>query len=281
MAGLIGSVAVIAALTACTTPTDATEGTDLSAALVSTPAIATAGTLSVCVSASNGNPPNYFVDESNEVQGLEVEMAQYVADYLGLQYRAHDVPFASIIPSLQAAQCDVIMSSLYIKPERAEVVDFVPYLSQSTAIGVRKGNPDDITGLDDSVCGLNVGAQTGTTANLTAVTVSEACVAAGKPAVLISETDAATTSAQLLISGQIDVWAATSPGIDYYHQQSDEGFDLAGEPIGVVNVGAGTLKGNDELHAAIDDAFTEMRADGSYDAFLQQWGQERAAYIAE
>ena len=133
---------------------------------VTTPAIATPGQLTVCTALSTGNPPTYYTDSENKPVGAEIEMADWVAKDLGLDVKIVDVAFASIIPSLQADKCDVIMASLYIKPERAEIVDFVPYLMSGSAVAAPKGNPKNITGMDDTLCGLKISAAVGKTATL-------------------------------------------------------------------------------------------------------------------
>jgi polar amino acid transport system substrate-binding protein len=55
--------------------------------------------------------------------------------------------FATVIPTLQAKQCDVIMAQLYIEPEREAVVDFVQYAYSGTGIAVSKEKPAAVTGL--------------------------------------------------------------------------------------------------------------------------------------
>ena len=50
-------------------------------------------------------------------------------------------------------------------------------------------------------------------------------------------------------------------------------IQMAGQPFGTIKIGAATLKGNAELHNAIQDALNQVEADGSYDKILAQWGQ--------
>ena len=52
---------------------------------------------------------------------------------------------------------------MYIKPEREEVANFVPYLQSGSAVLVTRDNPEGITGFDDSLCGTKVIAITGAT----------------------------------------------------------------------------------------------------------------------
>jgi polar amino acid transport system substrate-binding protein len=269
----------VIALAACTSGSAAEPPVEgAGTGKVTAPAIAQNGQLTVCTALSFGTPPNFYFDESHEPKGLEVEMATFVAGHLGLKANIVETAFASLIPTLQAGQCDVIMSSLYIKPEREEVVDFVPYLVQGSAVAVPTGNPDSITGMDDSLCGRNVVAVVGTTAALNSKQQSEKCGAEGKKPVTLSEIDTAAAGAQMVSTGQMDAYAGTSPTVLYYQRESGGSFEVAGEPYGLVDVGAAVKKGNQELHTAIDEAFAEMRKTGTYDQILAKWGQQDMAY---
>lgn len=273
------SSSAVLALAACA-PGVAVEttGEPVKEATVSSPAIDSSGTLTVCTALSFGTPPNYYFDENHEPKGLEVEMATYVAEHLGLKVNVLETAFASLIPTLQAGQCDVIMSSLYIKPERLEVVDFVPYLVQGSAVAVPTGNPKSITGMDDSLCGQNVVAVVGTTAALNSKQQSEKCIAAGKKAVSLSELDTAAAGAQMVSTGQMDAYAGTSPTVLYYQRESGGSFEIAGESYGLIDVGAAVEKGNQTLLTAVDEAFSEMRSSGTYEEILAKWGQQDMAY---
>jgi polar amino acid transport system substrate-binding protein len=55
--------------------------------------------------------------------------------------------FATVIPTLQAKQSDVIMAQLYIEPEGEAVVDFVPYVYSGAGVAVSKEKPAAVTGL--------------------------------------------------------------------------------------------------------------------------------------
>lgn len=274
------SCLTITALAACT-PGSAAESPAGSAGteqLVKAPAIHRNGELTVCTALSFGTPPNFYFDKNHEPKGLEVEMATYVASYLGLKANIVDTAFASLIPTLQAGHCDVIMSSLYIKPERKKVVDFVPYLVQGSAIAVPKGNPKAITGMDASLCGRNVVAVVGTTAALNSKQQSEKCGTEGKKPVTLSEVDTAAAGAQMVSTGQMDAYAGTSPTVLYYQRESGGSFEVAGKPYGLIDVGAAVEKGNQKLHTAIDKAFVDMRKTGTYDQILAKWGQQDMAY---
>jgi polar amino acid transport system substrate-binding protein len=244
---------------------------------VSTPAIMSAGNLKVCTALSTGNPPTYYFEANQKPAGAEVDLADAVGSHLGLKVDFFDVAFASIIPALQGGQCDVIMSSLYIKPAREKVVDFVPYLMSGSAIAVAKGNPKRVAGMDDSVCGLRMTATVGKTAALLATAQQAKCKADGKPALRLTQVDSTTAGVQQVMTGQADAYAGESPVVLYYQQKQPGTFAMAGKPFGAIKVGAAVKKGNKTLQSALTKAFGEIKADGEYTKILKKWSLSELA----
>jgi polar amino acid transport system substrate-binding protein len=241
-------------------------------AKVAPPVILQAGTLKVCAP-NDSTPPGAFRDASGQLSGSEVDLARAVAAKMGLQAQFVESGFAALIPTLQAKQCDVIMGTLYVKPEREKVVDFVPYLYSGTGIAVSKDDPADITGLNDSLCGKKVMVAVATTAEELAQEQSGKCTAAGKPAVDISRNSHSDVAVQQVQNGQVDAYMDTAETLGHFASQTGARIQLAGEPFGTIKIGAATLKGDSQLHDAIQTALQEVQADGSYDKILAQWGQ--------
>ena len=270
---IAASVASIAALvlSGCSSSPESAP-TSGSPAKVAPPAIISAGTLKVCAP-NDGTPPSVYHDATGNLVGSEVDLANALANKLGLQPQMVQSGFAAVIPTLQAHQCDVIMATLYIKPEREQVVDFVPYLYSGTAVAVSKEHPAAITGMDDSLCGKKVMVAIGTTAEALSQEQSEKCSAAGKQPVDINRNNQAAVSIQQVQNGQMDAYLDTAETIGYYATKTGAQIQLAGAPFGTIKVGAATLKGNTELHNAIQQALDELVSDGTYSEILAQWGQ--------
>ena len=252
-------------------PEPSSEGKAEGSASVAPPTIIKEGKLTVC---TGDTPPNIFYDENNELQGVEIDIAKALADQLGLAPAFEEYAFSGLIPALQAKQCDVIMGSLYIKPEREEIANFVPYLYSGTGVGVNEKNPKKITGFDDSLCGANVVAITGATGGNGAEELSKKCEADGKPALEITLVDEGTSAVQQVIAGQVDAFIDTSEIMSFYEEQSGGTFRMVGEPTDKIRIGAATLKDNAELNTALDEAFKTLVDDGSYLAILEEWGVE-------
>jgi polar amino acid transport system substrate-binding protein len=271
LASVIAGAAVLA-LSGCSSSPGESISTPTGPAKVAPPAILQAGTLKICAP-NDGTPPSVYHDETGALVGSEVDLGKALAAQLVLKPEYVQSAFAAVIPTLQAKQCDVIMAQLYIKPEREKVVDFVPYLYSGTGIAVSKERPADITGMDDSLCGKKVMVAVGTTAESLSQEQSDKCTAAGKPSIDINRNNHADVSIQQVQNGQVDAYLDTAETLGYYATKTGAQIQMAGQPFGTIKIGAATLKGNAELHNAIQQALNEIEGNGTYAKIIAEWGQ--------
>ncbi|GAB3062167.1 ABC transporter substrate-binding protein [Sediminivirga luteola] len=264
--GAAAALASLAALGACGGGAAGEEGSEEGLSLVRD------GALTIC--ANLATPPNIFTDEAGEPQGAEVDIAEAMAENLGLEPDFREFNFSGLIPALQGGQCDVIISSLYIRPEREEIADFVPYLLSGSAVAVSEENPAGITGYDDTLCGVRALGITGATGAGLLEEKSEECEAEGKPGIDITLTDRAADGLQQVIAGQQDAMLDTAELAGYFEMQSEGAFQLVGEPFGEIEIGAATLKGVEGVHEALMGAFEETVESGRYAEILAEWGLE-------
>lgn len=272
-AALAVAAGLALSLTACGTSssdeagsTSGSSGSDLAP-----PVIIKDGKLTVC---TGDSPPNIFYDENNELQGVEIDIAKALAEQTDLTLELGEYAFAGLIPALQAKQCDVIMGSLYIKPEREEVANFVPYLYSGTAVAVNTENPKRVTGFDESLCGTSIVAINGATGAVAAQEKSDECAADGDKAINITLVDEGTNALQQVLAGQADAFIDTSEIVNFYAKESDGELEMAGEPFGKIQIGAATLKSNTALGERLQSAFDTLVEDGTYADILAEWGAE-------
>src|SRR5690625_4326150 len=93
-------------------------------------------------------PPYIYMDEG-EPAGFEVEFMNSVAAHMGLEPQYVDTRFAQLIVGIRSNRFDVIASLLYITPERAEVIDFVPHTQTGSSILTAIDFPEDPKGPND------------------------------------------------------------------------------------------------------------------------------------
>lgn len=239
------------------------------AANVAPPANLThAGKLTFC--AEFGNPPLGFYDESQVLTGFEIEMGGEIAKLMGLQAEWKEVAFSAIIPALMAKQCDAILSQLFDKPERREVVDFIDYMYSSQSLLVAKGNPKNIKGLE-GLSGLKVSVGNGTTIQTLMDAQNKLFKDAGKPEVNVVVFPKDSDARQALQSAQVDAYGTTLETAAFFFHKAGQIFDVAGEPFNKIKTGMAIRKGETETHDAVQKAFDSMKEDGTYRKLLEKW----------
>ena len=128
-------------------------------------------------------PIEFYKENTQEPQGLDVDLARALGDKLGMTVTfVNDTDFAGIIGALRTGRFDIVMSAMNDTAERrGKGVDFIDYFRAGSAILVQKGNPRQVKGLDD-LCGTTVAVQKGTTQDTDILTAQEAkCRTAGRP----------------------------------------------------------------------------------------------------
>jgi polar amino acid transport system substrate-binding protein len=226
-------------------------------------------------------PIEFFKEGTQEVQGVDYDLAQAIGRNLGVKMTfVNDTDFAGIIGALRAGRFDIIMSSMNDTAERrGKGVDFIDYFSAGSSILVKKGNPQHIQKLDD-LCGNPVAVQKGTTQDTDILTPQEAtCRAAGKPiSVLRFEKD--PDALQQVKNGRAVADLEDFPVAAYNAQTSGGGadFEVAGSQVGSVgSYGIAVLHSNRQLRDRLQGALRAIIADGTYDQVLAKWNVSAGA----
>ena len=107
-----------------------------------------------------------YPDESGEMiyGGIDVSVAQYVADEMGLTLQVENMSFDNLLTSLDKGDFDMVLAAMEATPDRLENADFSdPYYTDvPPALLVKAANADQYKTLAD-LNGKSVGAQTATT----------------------------------------------------------------------------------------------------------------------
>ena len=88
-------------------------------------------------------PPFETIGRGNNPEGISVDVALALGEFLGREVEIVNTGFGSLIPALNIGDIDIIIASMSITPERAEVVDFSnPYFYFKVISLVNKGFAD-------------------------------------------------------------------------------------------------------------------------------------------
>jgi polar amino acid transport system substrate-binding protein len=230
----------------------------------------TSGTLTV--GSDTTYPPQEYIDTAtNHATGFDVDLITAIGQRMGLQTNVVTTSFDTIINSLIAKRFDVVISAVSVTPDRQKKVDFVPYFNAGESLLVKIGNPLNIKSTAD-LCGKMVGVQNGTIEQTDLNTANTACKNAGKPAIEITALTNQTDVIQLLASGRVVATYQDSPVTDYFNKQHPGQFAVGGSVVNAGIEGIVVRKGDTAMFNAIQTAYNQLKADGTYNSLIQKWG---------
>lgn len=234
-------------------------------------ALAERGYITYC--ATLDNPPRAFFDTQVRPTGFEVDLGEAIAERMGLRVEWTQLRFVGLIPALQAGQCDALMQELFIRAERLEIIDMIPFSNTGQRLVSRVGddaNPADL----EALSGVKLGVPNGTTIHNLAEEANGRLRDGGQPEIDLVVLPTTTDTFRLLATGQLDMVGTTMTAAAYYVGLQSDQFRFAGEPFGLIGTGIGINKGNDELTAAMTAAFQAVKADGTYAALIEKYNMQ-------
>ncbi len=93
-------------------------------------------------------PPFEFQTNKGELQGFDVDLMNAIARESGFKITYQNLPFAGMIPALQARTIDAAVAAMTITEERNKTVSFSrPYFRSGLAIAIRSDDKS-ITGFE-------------------------------------------------------------------------------------------------------------------------------------
>ena len=245
---------------------------DSAAAAAVPAAIGKDGKLTVATTAGS-IPLSFHATDDKTPIGVEVDIAQLVADKLGLALDVQVTSWENWPLKTQSGDFEAVFSNVGINKDRVKLFDFSTYRAAYMGFEAKKSSTYNIKGADD-ISGLKVSVGSGTNQEKILLAWNKDLESRGKaPATLqYYSSDADTILA--LSSGRTDLNIAPYPSVSYRENTRN---DL--KVVGKVNAGwpsetlvaATTLKGNG-LAPAITDALNSAIKDGSYGKVLDRWG---------
>ena len=212
------------------------------------------------VMATNAEFPPYEYHEGDAIVGIDAEIAQAIADKLGMELKIEDVAFDSIIPGVQAKKYDMGMAGMTVTDERLKSVNFsTSYAKGVQAVIVKEDS--DIASVDD-VAGKKIGVQTSTTGDIYASDDF------GEEN--ITRYDNGAVAVQALVSGKVDcVIIDNEPAKSYV--AANEGLKILDTTYVEEDYAICFNKENTELMDKVNAALAELTADGTVQKIVAKY----------
>ncbi len=209
---------------------------------------------------TNAAFPPYEYKDGDSIVGIDAEIAQALADKLGLQLEIVDMDFSSLITSIQSGKIDISLAGMTVTEERKQNVDFTDsYATGVQSIIVKEGS--DIQSVDD-LEGKLIGVQEGTTGHLY-------CSDDYGEENVIAYTNGAT-AVQALLQDKVDcVVIDQQPAKAFV--EANEGLKVLDTAYTTEDYAAAVSKDNPALTAALNTALQELKDDGTIQSILDKY----------
>lgn len=220
------------------------------------------------VMATNATFPPYEYKEGDNFAGIDVEIAQAIADKLGMTLEIKDVEFGSIIGGVQTGKFDMGVAGMTVTEERLQSVNF----STSYATGIQVvivaedsaiKSIDDLTG-DGS---MKIGVQQDTTGDIYASDTIENG-GYGEDNVIRYKTGA--DAVQALKTGKVQaVIIDNEPAKSFV--AANEGLKILDGAWVEENYAIAIAKENTELLEKVNNALAELKSEGKLDEIISEY----------
>ena len=227
-----------------------------------------AGSSNKLVMATNAAfPPYEFKDDSGNFAGIDVELAQKLAEKLGKELEIMDVDFGAIIGGVETGKFDIGVAGMTVTDERLKSVNFSDTYAKGVQVVIVKDG-SDITTVDDLTdSDAKIGVQQDTTGHIYASDTVENG-GYGEDRVISYKTGA--DAVQALISDKVGcVIIDNEPAKAFV--EANEGLKILETTYVEEDYAIAIGKNNTELLEEINKALGELKADGTLDQIIEKY----------
>ena len=207
-------------------------------------------------------PYEYY--DGDKLVGIDVDVANAIAEKLGMKLEVVDIAFDSIVSGVQAGKYDMGMAGMTVNEERLEKVNFSDsYATGIQVVIVKEGGK--VKSLDDMAAdGVVIGTQSGTTGFLFA---SED-FGDEKVKGFAKTTD----TVEALKNGQVDcVMLDNEPAKALVAANPDAGLSILDTAYANEDYAIAINKQNTDLLNQINAALAELKADGTLQSIIDKY----------
>lgn len=214
--------------------------------------------------AVDGNTPGFNYYSKGVLTGLEVDLAQTIAERMGLKVEWTVQPFNTLLIALRQDRFDLIAGSHTITPQRSQLVDFImPHYCNGANIVTKTGGPRTAAELKDK----NVSVAVGTVYYDKLTTIP----GIKKIMTVPSEIDGFTA----LLNNRSDAWVTEKPmAISAINASPRKAELIIGDEILYQTNAMAIAKGNTELQSEVNKVMEEIIKDGTYATLMKKYFDE-------
>ena len=217
--------------------------------------------------ATNAEFPPYEYVEGEDVVGIDVDIAQAIADKLGMELKVDNMNFDSIIPAITSGKDAIGAAGMTVTDERKKNVDFTDsYATGVQVVIVREDSKiTDVKDLTTKGADNTIGVQLGTTGDIYCTSDIQ-----DKGFGKVQQFNKGADAVQALVSGKIDcVVIDNQPAKEFV--KANKGLKILDTEYVTEDYAIAVAKDNTELKDKINGALNELKADATIQKILDKY----------
>lgn len=212
----------------------------------------------VLVMATNAEFPPYEYHEGDEIVGIDVEIAQAIAEELGKELKVEDMAFDSIIAAVSSGKADFGAAGMTVTKEREQMVSFTDTYAKASQVVIVRTDSDIVS--PNQLEGKKVGVQLGTTGD----------IYAGDIEAEVERYNKGFEALQALSQGKIDaVIIDRQPALDLTKDMED--VKILDESFTEEEYAITVAKENEELKNQINKALQNLKESGKLEEIIGKY----------
>ena len=211
------------------------------------------------VMATNAEFPPYEYRDGDQIVGIDAEIAQAIAEDMGLELVIEDMQFDSIIAAVQSGKADIGIAGMTVDEDRLQSVDFsLPYTTAAQVVIVTNDSP--IASPAD-LEGKTIGVQLGTTGDVFAGDIENAT---------IERYNKGFEAVQALGQNKVDAVIIDREPAKVFVSEN-EGLKILDEEYTVEEYAIAIAKDNQELLEQINASLTKLKDSGKLQEIIDKY----------
>ena len=204
-------------------------------------------------------PPYEMTTDDGGFEGIDVEIAQAIAEKLGLELQIDDMDFTAALEAVQSGMSDMAMAGITVNEERLAVMDFSDTYATGVQVVIVKEDSDVTL---DNLGEQLIGVQNGTTGwQFCSDDFGDDHVAAF---------DNGITAVQALVNDQVDCVVIDQGPAEVFVSENP-GLTILETEYAIEDYAIGVNKGNTALLDAINGALAVLQEDGTIQSIIDKY----------
>ena len=207
-------------------------------------------------------PPMEYKTTAGQAVGFDIDLANAIAKNWKVKAKFVETGFTGLLPGLAAKRCTVVISGIFITPDRVAQFPAVAYMKTHRALVVQAGNPKRIKGPND-LSGKTVAVQAGTKYEEYLKALNDEFKSSGKTQFTLQSYPGDTDAVGQLVVGRADAVLTQDTSGAYQKKQNPGKLAIAYLFPETDTFGIYYRKGETKLGTALKTAIKTLKKNGT------------------